>query len=73
MTAYERSDPSGRVAADRVPNPSRSTVGLDSELETTIHSGGFWRLVPESVPRVYDPITHTLLKDVERGLRRLIT
>lgn len=44
-----------------------------TELDATVHNGGFWRLVPESVPRVYDPITRTLLEDVERGLRRLIS
>lgn len=73
MTAYERSNPSGLVAEHRLPNPSRPTVGPDSELEATIHNGGFWRLVPESVPRVYDPVTREVLKDVECGLRRLMS
>ncbi|MET9557195.1 hypothetical protein [Streptomyces sp. NPDC006645] len=41
------------------------------ELEETIHQGGFWRLVPESVPRVYAPVDRPLLAHVETCLRRL--
>ncbi|MFC8079561.1 hypothetical protein ACFUN8_28980 [Streptomyces sp. NPDC057307] len=41
------------------------------ELEETIHNGGFWRLVPESVPRVYAKVDRKLLTHVEVCLRRL--
>ncbi|MFD5895922.1 hypothetical protein [Streptomyces sp. NPDC060366] len=41
------------------------------ELEETIHNGGFWRLVPESVPRVYARVDRKLLAHVEDCLRRL--
>lgn len=41
------------------------------ELEETIHNGGFWRLVPESVPRVYAKVDRKLLTHVEDRLRRL--
>ncbi|MFE3705267.1 hypothetical protein ACFXPE_07145 [Streptomyces scopuliridis] len=46
------------------------TAGRTAELEATVHSGGFWRLVPESVPRMYDPVTRALLERVLHGLRR---
>ncbi|MFC9746852.1 hypothetical protein [Streptomyces niveus] len=42
-----------------------------AELEETIHGGGFWRLVPEYVPRVYAPVDRPLLLHVEACLRRL--
>ncbi|MEV8406891.1 hypothetical protein AB0R12_14065 [Streptomyces niveus] len=42
-----------------------------AELEETIHSGGFWRLVPEYVPRVYAPVDRPLLEHVDTCLRRL--
>ncbi|MEV0779145.1 hypothetical protein [Streptomyces sp. NPDC050428] len=41
-----------------------------AELEAVIHAGGFWRLVPEGVPRVYDPVTRELLERVLHRLRR---
>ncbi|MFB8347889.1 hypothetical protein [Streptomyces niveus] len=41
------------------------------ELEETIHRGGFWRLVPEFVPRVYAPVDRRLLEHVDACLRRL--
>ncbi|WP_405797933.1 hypothetical protein [Streptomyces sp. NBC_01506] len=49
------------------PAPDEGLV----ELEETIHGGGFWRLVPECVPRVYAPVDRSLLKHVETCLRRL--
>ncbi|EST26141.1 hypothetical protein M877_19580 [Streptomyces niveus NCIMB 11891] len=42
-----------------------------AELEATIHAGGFWRLVPDHVPRQYDPVTDELMERVLHGLRRL--
>ncbi|WP_381793038.1 hypothetical protein [Streptomyces niveus] len=42
-----------------------------TELEETIHRGGFWRLVPESVPRVYARVDRPLLAHVETCQRRL--
>lgn len=42
-----------------------------AELEATVHAGGFWRLVPERVPRMYDPVTEALLERVLHGLRRV--
>ncbi|GAA1182447.1 hypothetical protein GCM10009654_44640 [Streptomyces hebeiensis] len=50
---------------------SPGTAVATAELEATVHAGGFWRLVPESVPRVYDPVTYELLERVLRGLKRL--
>ncbi|MFE4536548.1 hypothetical protein ACFRKB_15915 [Streptomyces scopuliridis] len=47
------------------------TAGRTAELEATVHSGGFWRLVPESVPRMYDPVTRALLERVLHGLNGL--
>lgn len=41
-----------------------------AELDAVIHAGGFWRLVPECVSRVYDPVTRELLERVLRRLRR---
>lgn len=41
-----------------------------AELEAVIHAGGFWRLVPECVPRVYDPVSPELLERVLHRLRR---
>ncbi|MFC9604520.1 hypothetical protein ACFTTN_13810 [Streptomyces niveus] len=49
------------------PAPDEGLV----KLEETIHSGGFWRLVPESVPRVYAPVDRPLLEHVDTCLRRL--
>ncbi|MFI5758675.1 hypothetical protein [Streptomyces sp. NPDC051569] len=42
-----------------------------AELEATVHAGGFWRLVPECVPRMYDPVTTELMERVLHGLRRV--
>ncbi|WP_330174709.1 hypothetical protein OG875_14860 [Streptomyces sp. NBC_01498] len=42
-----------------------------AELDAVVHSGGFWRLVPEAVPRVYAPVTPQLLRRVEQGLKRV--
>lgn len=50
------------------PEPTRQAV---AELEATIHAGGFWRLVPDHVPRQYDPVTDELMERVLHGLRRL--
>ncbi|WP_405614972.1 hypothetical protein OG292_18315 [Streptomyces sp. NBC_01511] len=50
------------------PEPTRAAV---TELEATIHAGGFWRLVPDCVPRTYDPVTDELMERVLHGLRRL--
>ncbi|MEV8291139.1 MULTISPECIES: hypothetical protein [Streptomyces] len=50
--------------------PSRVADDV-AELEAVVHSGGFWRLVPEVVPRVYAPVTPELLRRVEQGLRRV--
>lgn len=47
------------------------TVNSTPELEATVHSGGFWRLVPESVPRVYAPVTRALTERVLHGLKRV--
>ncbi|MFF2522601.1 hypothetical protein [Streptomyces liangshanensis] len=47
------------------------TADSTAELEATIHGGGFWRLVPERVPRLYDPVTEELLERVLDGLRRV--
>lgn len=41
-----------------------------AELEAVIHAGGFWRLVPEVVPRVYGPVTPELLERVLHRLKR---
>lgn len=49
---------------------SGPTAPGTAELEAVIHAGGFWRLVPESVPRVYDPVTTELLERVLHRLRR---
>ncbi|WP_405614344.1 hypothetical protein OG292_16560 [Streptomyces sp. NBC_01511] len=49
------------------PAPDEGLV----KLEETIHGGGFWRLVPECVPRVYAPLDRPLLAHVETCLRRL--
>ncbi|MFF2940150.1 hypothetical protein ACFVSQ_09940 [Streptomyces niveus] len=49
------------------PAPDEGLV----KLEETIHRGGFWRLVPESVPRVYAPVDRSLLVHVDTCLRRL--
>ncbi|MET9555413.1 hypothetical protein [Streptomyces sp. NPDC006645] len=50
--------------------PSRVVTDL-AELESVVHAGGFWRLVPEVVPRVYAPVTPELLRRVEQGLKRV--
>lgn len=42
-----------------------------AELDAVVHGGGFWRLVPEAVPRVYAPVTPELLRRVEQGLKRV--
>jgi hypothetical protein len=47
------------------------TAESTAELEATVHGGGFWRLVPERVPRMYDPVTEELLERVLDGLRRV--
>ncbi|MET4925148.1 hypothetical protein P3L51_22795 [Streptomyces sp. PSRA5] len=47
-----------------------SRVAADAaDLDAVVHGGGFWRLVPESVPRVYAPVTPELLRRVEQGLK----
>lgn len=51
--------------------PSRVVAEL-AELDAVVHSGGFWRLVPEAVPRVYAPVTPELLRRVEHGLRQVV-
>ncbi|MEV0775073.1 hypothetical protein [Streptomyces sp. NPDC050428] len=50
--------------------PPRATADV-AELEAVVHAGGFWRLVPEAVPRVYAPVTPELLRRVEQGLKRV--
>jgi hypothetical protein len=45
------------------------TVGT-ARCEAVVHGGGFWRLVPDSVPRMYDPVTKALVERVLHGLRR---
>lgn len=58
--------------ADRTTTP---TLADDvSELSALIERGGFWRLVPDWVPRngYAEPIPETL-RAVEAGLRRLVT
>lgn len=52
------------------PEPSAPTPSGTAELEAVIHAGGFWRLVTEEVPRVYDPVTRELLERVLHRLRR---
>ncbi|MEU0524737.1 hypothetical protein [Streptomyces niveus] len=49
---------------------SRVTADV-AELDAVVHGGGFWRLVPDSVPRVYAPVTPELLRRVEQGLKRV--
>ncbi|MFK0231178.1 hypothetical protein ACIQUL_36040 [Streptomyces sp. NPDC090303] len=41
-----------------------------AELAALIEVGGFWRLVPEEIPRVYAKTTRALLEDVRVGLER---
>lgn len=48
---------------------SRVTAEV-AELDAVVHGGGFWRLVPDSVP-VYAPVTPELLLRVEQGLKRV--
>ncbi|WP_405796893.1 hypothetical protein [Streptomyces sp. NBC_01506] len=42
-----------------------------AELDAVVHGGGFWRLVPHVVPRVYASVTPELLRRVEQGLKRV--
>jgi len=41
-----------------------------AELEAVVHGGGFWRLVPDEIPRTYEPLTRELLERVLHGLGR---
>lgn len=50
--------------------PSRVPAGV-AELDAVVHSFGFWRLVPDSVPRLYAPVTPELLLRVEQALKRV--
>ena len=57
-------------------NPARTTAQLPAhrklmELDVTIHSGGCRRLVPDPVPRMYDPLDQDLLERVSCCLERL--
>ncbi|MBP0460231.1 hypothetical protein [Streptomyces montanisoli] len=42
-----------------------------AELTAVVHGGGFWRLVPDDVPRRYDALTRELIERVLHGLGRL--
>ncbi|MCF3961071.1 hypothetical protein [Streptomyces fuscigenes] len=42
-----------------------------AELLAVVHRGGFWRLVPDHVPRRYAVPTRQLLERVRDGLGRL--
>ncbi|MEU7044227.1 hypothetical protein AB0A77_24660 [Streptomyces varsoviensis] len=50
--------------------PSELSADVDALYEL-IQAGGFWRLAPEWVPRVYAEPTKELADRVRHGLRRL--
>ncbi|WP_405615030.1 hypothetical protein [Streptomyces sp. NBC_01508] len=66
---FESLEPGARTAP-RVAHDLADLADL-AELDAVVHSGGFWRLVPEAVPRVYASVTPELLRRVEQGLKRV--
>lgn len=42
-----------------------------AEREAAVRESVFWRLVPESVPQAYAPVTEELMERVLHGLRRV--
>ncbi|MFC9591559.1 hypothetical protein ACFTUC_17435 [Streptomyces sp. NPDC056944] len=60
-------------AAARDPQPGTLAQDHDvAELAELIRIGGFWRLVPEEIPRVYAKPTRGLLEEARAGLERML-
>ncbi len=68
--SVESLPPSHRTSSAQVPEPPAPEGDLES-LYGLIRAGGFWRLVPEWVPRTYAEPTKELAGRVWHGLRRL--
>jgi hypothetical protein len=56
--------------SDRLFRTAEQDDGM-AGLEAVVHGGGFWRLVPDEIPRTYEPLTRELMERVLHGLGRL--